>query len=314
MYPGCKLTRPDQSTLWVAGTSAEATIKFGTYSGTRVGTKDYFYAGIYTANGTYFYGKNSGISGKTTSSFGQLAAAKLDGAMYLVHSIKATEGAATCTNGDCCFVEKFVIWRGAWVATWRNTIDDIVPSSLAASCFANAAMSSDGMMMFAGGREKLSMFDADTGPLMASKTITGSWSIRGLAVIGTDLFAIGTGTGPTAVSVDSVTISSPYTSGSAEWGYIIRFTTTSSSFTASAGTWIGTDEFSARPTAITPAYNITGYPKALAITLELRGSKLKTGTGYTSPDFHTVTASSSFQYGVSRNPPTRRPNQTLTIA
>lgn len=49
---------------------------------------------------------------------------------------------------------------------------------------------------------------------------------------------------------------------------------------------------------VAPAYNVSGYPDAMAIAVELAGSKLKVGTGYASSTLYDVVANTSIYYYV----------------
>lgn len=257
-----------------------------------VGTFDTMWIWINPSTGVVNGAAWDGWAGLSLISYGRMIAAG-GKTMYYNRPVRGTGRSGQCTSGKCCEIAKIIdrAYHG-WAL-----VGDILTYS---ECFARPAVSTDGTRVFAGVSTTVRMFNTSTMVSVAVKTITNSVHIRALAVIGTNLFVLGE-TDAASVSVDSVTVTAPTrTMAGAQWAYIIRFATTSTGFTANLGTWISTGEASLFAPSLAPAYNVSGYPQALIMSLEMGGSALKVGTGYTSATLAGVpNQGSGFGYTVS---------------
>lgn len=143
------------------------------------------------------------------------------------------------------------------------------------------------------------VLDPATGNVLSNVTITGMDSITSVVSIGTNVFVYGVFTA--SISVGTVSVNSP-PSGHPESAALLRFTASGNTLTASAGTWIGTDnEYHSEAVNMVRAYNVTGYPNAFYVAVDLTASNLKTGIGYTSAQLHPFAPNSSYQYTVSKS-------------
>lgn len=231
--------------------------------------------------------------------------------MYLSHHIKGDFGGARCAKGDCCYAARF---DGATM-TWIRIFEDIGAQYNNYNCRSNAVPSSDGNQVFVGGRNLVAMLKASDGSVIVSKPITNCSEVRGLAVIGSDLYVVGRSI-YMGIGVDSVAVSSPIAgpTNAKYWSFILKFSTTATGLTATAGTWIGSDEpVVTEVWSVNQAYNVSGYPDAVVVAMEQFGSIFKTGTGFVSDTFMTTAGSSTVRFSVGVSPP-MDPTERLTDA
>lgn len=293
--PACKLST-DQTSLWISAISSENPIKFGTFIFPLTGNRDGLIATLATSTGSITYATSFGTLSKYLFNSGRVSPSGSN--VYLSHNAKLgglslpNGKSVACTYGDCCFLAKY----SGSTLLWATTFVDVSILAFLMYCYPSAVTSADGSKVFVAGKDTIAIFDSGTGAIIASKQVVNTSEIMDIAILGTDLFIVGTSIEP-SIMVDSVKVSKP-SPGVQRWGYIIRFATTATGFAASAATYIGTDEFQAHIWSLRPAYSVAGYPKALVMTIELRGSRLKTGTGYVSPTYYGEPCTINFQYSV----------------
>lgn len=292
---GCKLT-PDGSKLMVVGYSKEPTIAFGGLTKTRRGDEDGIFATLAPTNGTVLDMVTLGKSGETGDGLQRLAKGKTGKEMYALMQTAngatySDSGSVTCvTSGTrCCVVIKF---SDVSTRSWTQTVDD-------GYCYDGAiAVSPDGTNVFAGTQDNgiFYMLGASNGNFLANKTISGITDYRGIVADGSDIYVTGEAAGTT--SADSISISSPLASSSASYAALLKLTIGGgNSLTAASGTWIGTDEYAAGPQFLIPVRNSSGSVKNLVMGVELGGTTLLSGNGY-SEQYGSTPSSSSFQYSV----------------
>lgn len=155
--------------------------------------------------------------------------------------------------------------------------------------------SADGSKVFAALKGKAYVLDGANGNFLANKTISNLTDCNGVVTIGSNLYVVGTSKGTT--SVDSVSIAGPAITGN--YAALVKFGLSGNTATAVLGTWVGSDEYRAFPYSLAPAYDGSGNANRLLLGLELGGSTLLSGTGY-SEAYSTkpVNVTARFTYGV----------------
>lgn len=293
-FQSCKLTA-DKSSLTVIGYTYEANATLGTKSIAVTGrTYSQVIAMLNPATGAVTY-----LGALCTPSRGAYAESRIasgpGNVMYFTVRFLNTAtfsdgGTIACPGSVCCGVLKYT----GNTRNWAKILDQ-------SNCYrGGVALSADGTKLYAGSQKMLFVLNAATGDELSNVTIGGISEIKSVVLIGTNVFVYGwmMNTAP-AVSVGNVSVPFPNATVSVA-AVLLRFTASGNSLAASAGTWIGTDnELKGSPMHMVRAYNVSGYSNALYATVELSATKLKSGTGYSSAQFHPYGANSSYQYGVS---------------
>lgn len=292
----CRLTS-DGTKVVISGWSAEATITLGGQTVTKVGNDDVLVGHLDPATGTVSSLVGIGKSGSNSHSAHRLEKGTTGTVMYqfvqVVNGASFSDsGTLTCTStdGSCCVVIKYTGTSRDWI----QTIED-------SSCgSAGLAVSEDGSLVFAGGEDSgIKVLAAGNGTVLASTSVGNMTEIQGMVVVGKDLYVAGVATGN--ATVDSVKIVGP--NSVFEYSALIKFTISNggATITAAAGTWIGTDELSANPYFLAKGYDTSGAANRLLFGLELRGSTLKSGRGF-SKKFGPTVAVYGQEYAVGCNP------------
>lgn len=244
---GCKLSS-DGSSLMVTGYSNEANVAFAGKTFAKSGESDNFVAILDPATGSASHLVGIGGAGLNNFFIDTIPIASKNGSLYAV--LGAVNQSAfsdnstnklECTAERCCVVVKYT----GSTRVWESLLH-------VASCgFGGIALSEDGSTVFAGGNTLLTALNAADGSEIAKKTVP--MEIKDIATLGSTPYVLfrGRGTG----TFDSVSIAGPADKTTA---MVVKFTLSGSTISASAGTWVGTDEYDTTPYALVPGYDASG--------------------------------------------------------